>query len=84
MLAPNAKLRAASVPGTSAKLSEYAEEHTHRAHELGALTKGVFDIDIEHCLNWCGALQIIAAIEEPYPRARPRSSTRPLALFRAA
>jgi hypothetical protein len=54
------------------------------------LLKRVFDIDLEHCPNCCGALKIIAAIEDPPviikivshlglpTRAPPRFPARPL------
>jgi len=38
------------------------------------LLKRVFDIDMEHCPQCGGALKIIAAIEDPTVKARPRGS----------
>ncbi len=66
VLAPNAGLRAAIVPGTPA--SEPADEHAHDAPaRLGwaRLLKREFDIDLEHCPQCGGDFKIIAAIEEP-------------------
>ena len=97
VLAPNAGLRAAIVPGTPDNISEPAHEHRAPAPMGWArLLKRVFDIDVEHCPQCGGALKIIAAIEEPAvivkilthlglpARAPPRSPARPLALFQAA
>ena len=99
VLAPNAGLRAAIVPGPPQKPGDDA---AHDAHEAPArmgwarLLKRVFGIDLEHCPQCGGDLKIIAAIEEPAvivrilthlglpARAPPRSPARPLALFRAA
>jgi hypothetical protein len=94
---PNARLRAATVPGPPE--SEPADEDAHGAParmNWARLRKRVFGIDIEHCPQCGGALKIIAAIEEPAvivrilthlglpARAPPRSPARPLALFQAA
>ncbi len=99
VLAPNAGLRAAIVPGLADNTSEPADEHAHGAPaRMGwaRLLKRVFEIDVEHCAHCGGDLKIIAAIEEPAvivrilthlglpARAPPRSPARPLALFRAA
>jgi Putative transposase len=68
VLAPNAGLRAAIVPGLPENTSEPADEHAHGAPaRLGwaRLLKRVFDIDVEHCPQCGGDLKIIAAIEEP-------------------
>jgi hypothetical protein len=98
VLAPNAGLRAAIVPGPPQATSEPAGEHAHGAPaRMGwaRLLKRVFDIDLEHCPQCGGEFRIIAAIEEPAvivkilthlglpARAPPRSPARPLALFRA-
>ena len=97
VLAPNARLRAAIVPGPPQ--SEPADEDAHGAParmNWARLLKRVFGIDIEHCPQCGGALKIIAAIEESAvivsilthlglpARAPPRSPARPLALFQAA
>jgi len=98
VLAPNAGLRAAIVPGPAQKPSEHAQEHAHASARMGwaRLLKRVFDIDLEHCPQCGGEFRIIAAIEEPAvivrilthlglpARAPPRSPARPLALFQAA
>ena len=99
VLAPNAGLRAAIVPGPPEKPGEPAGEHAHSAPaRIGwaRLLKRVFDIDLEHCPQCGGEFKIIAAIEEPAvivriltplglpARAPPRSPARPLALFQAA
>ena len=99
VLAPNAGLRAAIVPGPPQNTSQPADEHAHGAPaRLGwaRLLKSVFDIDLEHCPQCGGDLKIIAAIEEPAvivrilthlglpARAPPRSPARPMALFQAA
>ena len=94
MLAPNAGLRAAIVPGTAGKPGEHPEEHARapaRASWARLLTR-VFDIDLEHCPQCGGDFKIIAAIEEPAVIVRilthlglpARAPARPLALFRAA
>ena len=90
VLAPNAGLRAAVVPGTAK--SEPADEHAHDAPaRMGwaCLLKRVFAIDLEHCPQCGGEFRIIAAIEEPAvivrilthlglpARAPPRSPARP-------
>jgi len=99
VLAPNARLRAAVVPGPPQNTSAPEDEHAHGAPaRMGwaRLLKRVFDIDLEHCPQCGGDLKIIAAIEEPAvivrilthlglpARAPPRSPARPLPLFRAA
>ena len=98
VLAPNAGLRAAIVPGPAHKPSEHTEEHAHPSARMGwaRLLKRVFDIDLEHCPQCGGEFKIIAAIEEPAvivrilthlslpARAPPRSPARPPALFQAA
>ena len=99
VLAPNAALRAAIVPGPAAKPGDDADEHAHGAPaRIGwaRLLKRVFDLDLEHCPQCGGEFRIIAAIEEPAvivkilmhlglpARAPPRSPARPLALFQAA
>ena len=98
VLAPNAGLRAAIVPGPPQSTCEHANGHTHSAParmSWSRLLRRVFDIDVERCV--CGGkLKIIAAIEEPAvivrilthlglpARAPPRSPARPMALFQAA
>ncbi len=97
VLAPNARLRAAIVPGPPE--SEPADEDAHGAParlSWARLLKRVFAIDVEHCPHGGGDLKIIAAIEEPAvivrilthlglpARAPPRAPARPLALFQAA
>jgi len=64
VLAPNAGLRAAIVPGPAQKPSEHAEEHAHASARRGwaRLLKRVFDIDLEHCPQCGGEFRIIAAI----------------------
>ena len=98
VLAPNAGLRAAIMPGSAQKPSEHAGEHAHASARMGwaRLLKRVFDIDLEHCPECGGKLKIIAAIEEPALIERilthlglsaqppPRTPARPLALFQAA
>ena len=99
VLAPNAGLRAAIVPGPLQKPGDDADHHEHGASaRMGwaRLLKRVFDIDLEHCPYCGGDLKIIAAIEEPAvivrilthlglpARAPPRSPARPLDLFQAA
>ncbi len=98
VLAPNAGLRAAIVPGSPENISEPADEPAHGAPaRMGwaRLLRRVFDIDVERCV-YGGKLKIIAAIEEPAvivrilthlglpARAPPRSPARPLALFQVA
>ena len=99
VLAPNARLRAAIVPGPAQSTSKHAADHAHGAParmSWARLLKRVFDIDVERCPHCGGDLKIISAIEEPAviakilthlglpARAPPRSPARPLALFRAA
>lgn len=78
--------------------AEHAADDIH-AHPSPArlgwacLLKRVFDIDLEHCPEYGGALKILAAIEDPAvitkiltqlrlpARAPPRSPARPVALF---
>ena len=64
VLAPNAGLRAAIVPGPPENTNEPAGEHAHGAPaRMGwaRLLKRVFGIDIEHCPQCGGNLKIIAA-----------------------
>ena len=98
VLAPNAGLRAAIVPGPAENISVPADEHAHGAParmSWSRLLRRVFDIDLERCV--CGGkLKIIAAIEEQAvivkilthlglpARAPPRSPARSLTLFQAA
>ena len=99
VLAPNAGLRAAIVPGPPEKPGVPAVEHAHGAPaRMGwaRLLKRLFDIDLEHCPQCGGEFRIIAAIEEPAvivkilthlglpARAPPRLPARPLPLFQAA
>jgi hypothetical protein len=99
VLAPNAGLRTAIVPGPPQKPGDDADHHEHGAPaRMGwaRLLKRVFDIDLEHCPQCGGDLKIIAAIEEPAvivrilthlglpARAPPRSPARSLDLFQAA
>jgi len=99
VLAPNAGLRAAIVPGPPEKPGVPAVGHAHGAPaRMGwaRLLKRVFDIDLERCPQCGGDLKIIAAIEEPAvivkilthlglpARAPPRLPARPLPLFQAA
>ena len=73
VLAPNAKLRAMVVPHGPAQdtgKSEQTPTEPGCAHERPAriswarLLKRMFQIDLEHCPNCAGQLQIIAAIPE--------------------
>ena len=97
MLAPNAGLRAAIVPGPAK--SEPADDPAHGAParmNWARLLKRVFEFDLEHCPQCGDEFRIIAAIEEPavivriltHPglpaRAPPRSPAPPLPLFQAA
>ena len=98
VLAPNAGLRAAIVPGTVEKASEPAHEYVHAAARMSwaRLLKRVFEFDLEHCPQCGGELRIIAAIEEPAvivrilthlglpARAPPRAPAQLPALFQAA
>jgi hypothetical protein len=99
VLAPDAGLRAAIVPGRAHHAGVPAHEHAHGPPaRIGwaRLLKRVFDIELEHCPRCAGELRIIAAIEQPAvirrilthlglpARAPPRSPARPLALFQAA
>ena len=99
VLAPNAAMRAAIVPGPAETPRDDPDEHAHGAPaRIGwaRLLKRVFDLDLEHCPQCGGEFRIIAAIEEPAvivrilthlglpARAPPRSPARPLALFQAA
>ena len=95
VLAPNAGLRAAIVPGPPEKPGADA---AHDAYEAPArmgwarLLKRVFGIDLEHCPQCGDTLKIIAAIEEPAVIVRTlthlglpaRAPPRPLSLFQAA
>ena len=97
VLAPNAGLRAAIVPGPAQ--SAPADEDAHGAPaRMGwaRLLRRVFDLDLEHCPQCGGEFKIIAAIEEPAvivkilthlglpARAPPRAPAWPLAFFQAA
>jgi hypothetical protein len=98
VLAPNAGLRAAIVPGPVQNPIEHAEEHARTSARMGwaRLLKRVFDIDLEHCPQCGGEFKIIAAIEEPAvivrilthlglpARAPPRSPARALSFFQTA
>jgi hypothetical protein len=99
VLAPNAGLRAAVVPGPPEKAGDDAALQAHGAPaRMGwaRLLKRVFDLDLEHCPQCGGEFRIIAAIEAPAliarilthlglpARAPPRSPARPLSLFQAA
>ena len=98
VLAPNAGLRAAIVPGPVHQPGEHAQEHAHASARMGwaRLLRRVFDIDLEHCLQCGGEFRIIAAIEEPAvivrilthlglpARAPPRLPARTLPVFQAA
>ena len=76
VLAPNAGLRAAVVPGpplNTSKPGVPADEHAHGAPaRMGwaRLLKRVFDLDLEHCPQCGGEFRIIAAIEAPEVIAR--------------
>jgi len=67
VLAPNAGLRAAIVPGP---LEKRGDDAVHDAPDASAgmgclrLLKRVFDIDLERCSQCGGDLKIIAAIGE--------------------
>ena len=68
LLAPNARLRAAIVPGPAHNAGVPADEHVQGAPtRMGwaRLLRRVFNIDLEHCPQCGGDLKIIAAIEEP-------------------
>ena len=76
VLAPNAKLRALVVPAgpdEDVAASELAAPEPVCAHSKpariswGRLLKRVFEIDLEHCPNCGGELEIIAAILEGGP-----------------
>ena len=94
VLAPNARLRAAIVPGAPQNTSAPEDEHAHGAS--ARLFWRVFDIGLEHCPQCGGELKIIAAIEEPAvivkilthqglsARAPPRIQARRLPLFETA
>ena len=99
VLAPNARLRAAIVPGPAQNTRVPADEHAHGAPaRMGwaRLLERVFDLDLEHCPQCGGEFRIIAAIEEHAvivrilthlglpARTPPRSPARPLAFFQAA
>ena len=69
VLAPNAKLRSQIVPVPPQRATEPPTDHAQGQRETprmswARLLKRVFDIDVERCPN-CGALKIIAAIEDP-------------------
>ena len=99
VLAANAGLRAAIVPGPPQTTCEPADEHVHgTTARMGwaRLLKRVFGIDLEHCPQRGGTLKIIAAIEEPAvivrilthlglpARTPPRAQARPLSFFQPA
>ena len=95
VLAPNAALRAAVVPGPPEQPSEDAARHAQKAParmSWARLLRRVFDLDLEHCPQCGGELKIIAAIEEPAVIVRilthlglpARAPARPLDLFQAA
>ena len=98
VLAPNARLRSAIVPGPAQKPDEHAKEHAHTSARMGwaRLLKRVFDLDLEHCPPCGGEFRIIAAIEELAviarilthlglpARAPPRAPARRPELFQAA
>ena len=66
VLAPNAGLRAAVVPGPALNTREPADEHAHGAPaRMGwaRLLKRGFDIDLEHCPQCGGEFKLISAIE---------------------
>ena len=89
VLAPNARRRAAIVPGPAHKPSEQADAHAPTRMNWARLLKRVFAIDVEHCPQCGGDFKIIAAIEEPAvivrilthlglpARAPPRTPARP-------
>ena len=65
VLAPNARLRAAIVPGAAENTSEHAAEHAHGAPARMSWARpcsNAFSIDVEHCPDCGGDLKIIAAI----------------------
>jgi hypothetical protein len=93
VLAPTAMLRWQIVPTPPERATETSARgsHTQSAPPCMSwatrLLKQVFDIDVQHCPNCGGALNIIGAIEEivvihkilshlgvPDPRARPSCS----------
>ena len=99
MLAPNASLRGAIVPGPAQVTSVPSDEHAQGAlARMGwaRLLKRVFDLDLEHCPQCGGNFKIIAAIEALAvivkilthlglpARAPPRAPARRLDLFEAA
>jgi hypothetical protein len=102
VLASHARLRAAIVPSPAQQATEHLADHAHvpgspERMSWARLLKRVFDIDIEHCPNCRGRLQIIAAIVDPPviakllthllhlpARAPPRSPARRLDRFQAA
>ena len=72
MLAPHANLRAEIVPSAPLNAHEACDHHAQSPPasaparmSWACLLKRVFDIDIEHCTNCGGRLQIIAAIVDP-------------------
>jgi hypothetical protein len=103
VLAPNAKLRPEIVSGGPVNSNDTADDHgdapPHSAPariSWARLLKRVFDIDIEHCPQCGGTLQIIAATEDPTViakilmplglpiRAPPRSPVRAFDRFQMA
>ena len=66
VLAPNAGLRAAIVPGPTQKPIKHAEGNAQPSARMGwaRLLKRVFDLELEHCPQCGGEFRIIAATEE--------------------
>jgi hypothetical protein len=70
VLAPNAKLRSQIVPAPAERATETSSEDAHAQGETPRMSwtrllKRVFNVDLEHCPNYGGALKMIAAIEDP-------------------
>ena len=99
VLAPNASLRGAILPGPAQDTRVPSGEHAQGAPaRMGwaRLLKRVFDLDLEHCPQCGGNFTIFAAIEAPAvivkilthlglpARAPPRAPARRLDLFEAA
>ncbi|MGH8523327.1 MAG: transposase [Gammaproteobacteria bacterium] len=79
VLAPNARLRAEIIPSApldaNASSADPGDAPHHSAParlSWARLLKRVFDIDIERCSQCGGILTIIAGIEDPTVKARPR------------
>ena len=90
VLAPNAGLRAAVVPGPPEQPGDNAAHDAHEAPtrmSWARLLRRVFGIDLEHCPQCGGELKIIAAIEESAVIVRILTHlglpARPLDLFQA-